>query len=541
MRRSGPAVAVLLLCLLAFAGGDASRYLRSSGNFGAGSGHRAGMDRDIRLAANGAPAAGAGLHSMVFLLDTSGSMIGGAAPGAKMISAIKAITNYLEDPPARAEEWALLSFSEHNVYVRQDFTRESRRILANLPAIAPEGDTPLVYAVTQALIYLYLNANGATGQIVVLSDGGESCPERTKSGGPQAVARLNRALRNLKLSAVPEVGAPRLAAWQPAHRLPQVARDANGPAGATPRIDFAQPAGATPPVAFAANGPATAPRALGQPGDTTEAAIDRLERTIPTRPVSVSVVGFDVDAAAQQELQSIALAGGGAYVPAAQAEQLSGALRQAADSTVQAGAGLGILVQTLASGQVQVLWVELNSPAGTQIQPGDLLLVADGTRLASAQQLAALLAARRAGDTVAFTIQRGGGQISVPVRLAPPLPSDQRTRIVAGQFRGESFSGTFTAYLDPNRRFSSGQLQGGGMGALQATFAGTWDPATGAVNLPFTGTVRSLLTVTIRGVIAGRVDRAGNGSGSFEGTGPLGVERGTWACAPVAAGLVGTL
>jgi len=78
-----------------------------------------------------------------------------------------------------------------------------------------------------------------------------------------------------------------------------------------------------------------APRPLGAPTETLQQAVDEAEAAARTSGMrmTVSAVGFDIrpDSAAARDLQAATSAGGGLYVPASQAGQLAGALRQALD------------------------------------------------------------------------------------------------------------------------------------------------------------------------------------------------------------------
>lgn len=92
------------------------------------------------------------------------------------------------------------------------------------------------------------------------------------------------------------------------------------------------------------------------------------------------------------------------------------------------------------------------------------------------------------------------------------------------------FAGAFgRRRLLHRRRFSYGVMTGRGV-ELDGTFDGTWAPSSGAVDLSFKGEVKVVFNFSLKDVIRGRIDPTGQGSGTFEGTGAAGVERGTWTC-----------
>jgi hypothetical protein len=238
------------------------------------------------------------------------------------------------------------------------------------------------------------------------------------------------------------------------------------------------------------------------------------------------------------------ISGGGGPTPAATGEKPTKASVGGAPATASATAGppssgagwLGIVAQTLATkkqSQVRVLYVTPDSPAHGRLQAGDVLLVADQTPLTRVQQVVALLAGKREGDSVTFRVRRNKQEQTVTVPLGRTPPESQRTLMVSGEFRGESYSGTFQAYLDPSHRSGSGTMSGTGLGSLEATCQGPWDPDTGALQWTFKGEVSLLAKFSVEGVITGQVDRRGHGNGTFEGTGAAGTEEGTWTCEPL--------
>jgi hypothetical protein len=235
----------------------------------------------------------------IILFDKSGSMQGAKLEGAK-----QAAESALWTRATLLEEWALLSFSEHNVHLEQGFSQDPEAFSAAIGRIQAEGDTPLAWAVAQALIYLYSNTQAPTGQILILSDGKEECPERSPGGGKKAIEALNRVLRNIPLAQA-----------SPDDRMPRAA-------AALALLNL-----------VALQAPAADSRVLGRPNETVEDALRQVETVVRAAPkkLSISVVGLGIAAGSEdeQQLQALAAAGNGRYVAAAAGAQLLPALTAA--------------------------------------------------------------------------------------------------------------------------------------------------------------------------------------------------------------------
>lgn len=463
--------------------------------------------RAFRVKDDATPPAGNITRSLVFLIDTSGSMSGQKIENAKRAAAGVARARAGQ---AATEEWALLSFSNHNVYVQQPFTTDPNLIAAAANRLSASGDTPLAWAIAQAVIYLKLNASGDSGQIIILSDGQESCPERSPGGGAKAIGALNRIFQNLRLT--DGGSAPRLRLVKHS-RGRATLQTLDMTASDEPRLIRAQ-------------------AVLGQQGQTVDDAIAQLEPVLrkPGKNFSISIVGFGVDTTTANELKSIAESSGGAYLPAERADELESALVQAASS--QQRGGVGFIGRTVPGAGVQVLWLELNSEAEKRLLPGDIVTAVDGKRVTDVQQLTGALAGAEAGKTAMLTITRDKKPYVVAVQFTKSLPQSQRTTVVSGVFRGQSFAGTFTGYLDPNRRNGQGIMAATTGGKMEGKYNGVWNPDTGDANFPFTGTLRLLLKFNLKGVIVGSVARNGSGRGTYDSKGLAGTERGEWQCEP---------
>jgi len=145
-------------------------------------------------------------RSVLFLVDTSGSM-----GGSKIVQARKSVADMVRKSLAgkTTEEWAILSFSNHNVYEIQPFTQDLQDIEKAVPALRAGGDTPLRYAEAKAMAYLLKNGSAPEGKLIVLCDGSDNCigpahtggGERTSSG--DAKGKLITLLKKVKLPARP--------------------------------------------------------------------------------------------------------------------------------------------------------------------------------------------------------------------------------------------------------------------------------------------------------------------------------------------------
>ncbi len=96
-------------------------------------------------------------------------------------------------------EWAVITCKNHQAYLQQPFTDEIDLSALTVRASGSTSDRPLVWAVAQAVAYLYKHGRHPTGQIIVMSNGMDLCDDRSPRGGAEAVKALNDQLRSLKL------------------------------------------------------------------------------------------------------------------------------------------------------------------------------------------------------------------------------------------------------------------------------------------------------------------------------------------------------
>jgi Mg-chelatase subunit ChlD len=119
-------------------------------------------------------------ESIVVLLDASGSMRDDHKMDQARTSAGQVLAGLGPDT-----EVALIVFYDcGNIVVEQEFTTDPSVIAAKLPGIQPRGSTPLAEALAFAKRHLGDKAVGASGRLVVLTDGLETC-----GGDPVAAAR----------------------------------------------------------------------------------------------------------------------------------------------------------------------------------------------------------------------------------------------------------------------------------------------------------------------------------------------------------------
>jgi PDZ domain-containing protein len=102
-----------------------------------------------------------------------------------------------------------------------------------------------------------------------------------------------------------------------------------------------------------------------------------------------------------------------------------------------------------AGNRVVVLSIASGSPAAQQLQPGDLLLSADGTRIRTPQQLVDLIQAARPGSDVSLAVERDGARTSV--RVATTRGPNGKARLGISIASRPYFPGIdVTIGIDPN-------------------------------------------------------------------------------------------
>lgn len=117
-----------------------------------------------------------GGRSILIILDTSGSM-DSALPGAqgkKLDGAKKAVLRMIDTTSGPAE-WALIAFHDCRPRIIVDFTEDTSRIRDILSKLRATGSTPIAASLRLAGEYLQHNGRYITCDVVLLSDGQETC------------------------------------------------------------------------------------------------------------------------------------------------------------------------------------------------------------------------------------------------------------------------------------------------------------------------------------------------------------------------------
>ncbi|MBU0606457.1 MAG: VWA domain-containing protein [Armatimonadetes bacterium] len=137
--------------------------------------------------------AGAPELSILFLVDTSGSM-----GGSKIAAARAAVKSSVDQTNDGKTEWCLVQFGNCKVGVICRFTMEPGKMKAAADLLGASGDTPLVYGREKALAYLTLRGRGQVGRLVILCDGQNNCPEHGGITQPEASAQLRKLMQEVQ-------------------------------------------------------------------------------------------------------------------------------------------------------------------------------------------------------------------------------------------------------------------------------------------------------------------------------------------------------
>jgi hypothetical protein len=121
-------------------------------------------------------------HSICILIDASGSM----KDNSKMEQAKSSASRVLQRIATGTEVCLIVFYDCGSIVVEHPFTTDPAPLLAILPRIQPSGGTPLAAATTFAKEYMHKHASGKSLDLVILSDGEESC-----GGDPVAAAGSN--------------------------------------------------------------------------------------------------------------------------------------------------------------------------------------------------------------------------------------------------------------------------------------------------------------------------------------------------------------
>lgn len=119
-------------------------------------------------------------RSICILLDASGSM----RDKNRMEQARNSATRVLSRLDDRTEVALIVFYDCGRIVAEHEFTTDHQRILAILPRIQPSGSTPLAAGTAFAKDYLRRHASGQRLDLIILTDGKETC-----GGDPIAAAR----------------------------------------------------------------------------------------------------------------------------------------------------------------------------------------------------------------------------------------------------------------------------------------------------------------------------------------------------------------
>ncbi|MCC6437833.1 MAG: VWA domain-containing protein, partial [Acidimicrobiales bacterium] len=206
-------------------------------------------------------------HSIILVIDATGSM----ADNGKIDQAKSAATGLLQGGLPEGNEVGLVIFYDCGSIEWVPFTADYPSLLPKVESIVPSGSTPIADSIAFAAEKMATEGSGDDGRIILLTDGGENC-----SGDPIEAAGSIRQV---------EVGSRRT---QNRSLLP-----------ASPAMVARDPL----PVRPAAASPA-AP--LAQDGN-----------------IRLDVIGFQLDEPTATAMREVARAGGGGYLPAENANDLS--------------------------------------------------------------------------------------------------------------------------------------------------------------------------------------------------------------------------
>ncbi len=218
-------------------------------------------------------------------------------------------------------EWALVAFSGDDVQLVADFTRGASLTSTDAwsqPGAAPPCDavvdplSPIVRALSLALIEAARSERLPHLHVALISDGGGDAPAPAYTAGNDALQRINRVLAGLALPRTVVGGAVE-----------------------------------TPPTGIA-------PRPLGEPGESLQQILDRVQQIASAGGqgvrVDVLAIGVADGSAAGTALRSIARSGGGTYTPVTAATDLAALAAQLV--TPPAGADDGIAGQIVVCRQI---------------------------------------------------------------------------------------------------------------------------------------------------------------------------------------------
>jgi hypothetical protein len=280
--------------------------------------------------------------SIALVIDMSGSM-NDPAPGGggrKVDIAKAAAVEALKNLP-QGTEVCLYSFGRAScdVNLENGFTTDLAALAGKVQSLNGNGSTPLAAAITTARDYIVNQGSGLTGQIILLSDGMETC-----HGDPE------KAAENVRNKTFSPPAAPSALLEQPAFSLfPRLYAQELPPGQASPMQLTPQQLQQEQQRAqgYASQDPSLLPPDESQPAQsgTTAPTVTGQAQNRSQMNISVSTIGLGLapNSPEQQALDKIAKAGGGQSYSAQNLSQLTRAFNQAINPGGGGGGGGGII------------------------------------------------------------------------------------------------------------------------------------------------------------------------------------------------------
>jgi len=276
--------------------------------------------------------------SIALVIDMSGSMndpVPGGS-GRKVDIAKAAAVEALKNLP-QGTEVCLYSFGRAScdVNLENGFTTDLSALAGKVQSLNGNGSTPLAVAITTARDYIVNQGSGLTGQIILLTDGMETC-----HGDPE------KAAENVKNKTFAPPAAPTAALEQTAFSLfPRLYAQEPPPGQAGPMQLTPQQLQQEQQRAqgYASQDPGQLPpdeSRPAQPGATPPAVMGQAQNRSQMN-ISVSTIGLGLapNSPEQQALDKIAKAGGGQSYSAQNLKQLTQAFNQAINPGGGGGGG----------------------------------------------------------------------------------------------------------------------------------------------------------------------------------------------------------
>jgi Mg-chelatase subunit ChlD len=143
------------------------------------------------------PSAGSSGDSILFILDTSGSMgepsatTGNTKLQDAKLALAEAVSILSQTP---GNEYALMTYDDTDVRIAVGFTEDHGAIQGEMAGLEAAGSTPLAKSLMESIDYIDAQASRSNAVVVLLSDGKETC-----GGDPIAAARRFKERQDIQL------------------------------------------------------------------------------------------------------------------------------------------------------------------------------------------------------------------------------------------------------------------------------------------------------------------------------------------------------